>query len=391
MQSSEILLELGAVLVGLAVLARLSSSLGIPAIPLYLLAGLAFGEGGILPLVTTAEFVEIGAELGLILLLFMLGLEYSARELLDTLKSGTDSAVIDFALNFVPGFLAGLLFGWGTIAAIILGGVTYVSSSGIAAKLLDEMAGVGERGEAKIVVSILITEDLAMAIFLPVVAALLVGGFESSGLLTAGVAILVVILVLVAASRIHIGISRALFSHSDEALILTILGITIFVAGVAELVEISAAVGALLVGIVLSGPAARSARNLLAPLKDLFSALFFAFIGLSVDPTTIPPVLLLVIGLAVVTGISKVASSFWIARRQGVSKRGAVLAATILLARGEFSIAIAGLGVVSGVEPELGPVAVGYVLLLAVIGPIAVKVAESRMERKDDEPAGSTA
>jgi monovalent cation:H+ antiporter-2, CPA2 family len=79
-ESSHLLLELGSVLVGLAVLARISSGLGIPAIPLYLLAGLAFGEGGILPLVTTAEFVEIGAELGLILLLFMLGLEYSARE-----------------------------------------------------------------------------------------------------------------------------------------------------------------------------------------------------------------------------------------------------------------------------------------------------------------------
>jgi monovalent cation:H+ antiporter-2, CPA2 family len=107
MESSHLLLELGGVLVGLAVLARISSGLGIPAIPLYLLAGLAFGEGGILPLVTTAEFVEIGAELGLILLLFMLGLEYSARELLETLKSSTDKAVIDLVFNFVPGFAAG--------------------------------------------------------------------------------------------------------------------------------------------------------------------------------------------------------------------------------------------------------------------------------------------
>jgi monovalent cation:H+ antiporter-2, CPA2 family len=382
MESSHLLLELGGVLVGLAVLARISSGLGIPAIPLYLLAGLAFGEGGILPLVTTAEFVEIGAELGLILLLFMLGLEYSARELLDTLKSSTDSAVIDFVLNFVPGFVAGLLFGWGTVAAIILGGVTYVSSSGIAARLVADL-GFGDRPETKVVVSILIIEDLAMAVFLPMVAGLLVGGFQASGLITAAAAIAVVALVLLAASRIHFGISRALFSHSDEALILTILGFTIFVAGVAELVEISAAVGALLVGIVLSGPAAKTARNLLAPLKDLFSALFFAFIGLSVDPSTIPPVLLLAIGLAVVTGASKIFSSLWIARREGLSKEGGIRAATTLLARGEFSIAIAGLGVVSGIEPDLGPVAVGYVLLLAVIGPIAAKVADTRARKRE--------
>jgi CPA2 family monovalent cation:H+ antiporter-2 len=380
MGSSEVLLELGGVLVGLAILARLSSRLGIPAIPLYLLAGLAFGEGGILPLVTTAEFVEVGAELGLILLLFMLGLEYSAQELLGTLKSGTDSGVIDLVLNFVPGFVAGLLLGWGTIAAIILGGVTYVSSSGIAARIIDDL-GMGERPEARVVVSVLIIEDLAMAVFLPVVAGLLIGGFQASGLITAAVSLLVVILVLLTASRVHIGISRLLFSHSDEALILTILGITIFVAGIAELVEISAAVGALLVGIVLSGPAAKSARDLLTPLKDLFSALFFAFIGLSVDPSTIPPVLLLAISLAVISGASKVLSGWWIGRREGLSKAGSLRAATTLLARGEFSIAIAGLGVVSGVEPELGPVAVGYVLLLAVLGPITAKIADTKSKK----------
>jgi CPA2 family monovalent cation:H+ antiporter-2 len=381
-QSSEVLLELGAVLVGLAILARVSAGLGVPSIPLYLLAGLAFGEGGILPLVTTEGFVRIGAELGLILLLFMLGLEYSARELLATLRTSLDSGIIDFALNFTPGFIAGLVFGWGVIAAIVLGGVTYVSSSGIAARVIDDLS-LGDRPEGKTVLSVLVIEDLAMAIFLPMIAGLLIGGFDATGALTAAGAIVVVIFILVLASRVEIGFSRALFSHSDEALLLSILGITIFVAGVAEEVEISAAVGALLVGIVLSGPAARSARSLLSPLKDLFAALFFAFLGLSVDPSTIPPVLLLSLALALVTGTSKMLSTWWIARRAHIPKDGALRAGATLMARGEFSLAIAGLGVASGVEPDLGPVAIGYVLVLAIVGPIAAKYAEARARRKE--------
>src|SRR5688572_16040996 len=119
------LLELGAILVGLAILARLASALGISAIPFYLAAGLAFGEGGILPLVTTEGFVHIGAEVGLVLLLFMLGLEYPARELVDTLRASSRIGALDVALNMTPGIVAGLLLGWGPVPAMFLGGATY--------------------------------------------------------------------------------------------------------------------------------------------------------------------------------------------------------------------------------------------------------------------------
>ena len=129
MEHPEVLVELGAVIVGLAILSRIAGVLGVPTVPLYLTAGLAFGEGGILPLVTAESFVEIGAEIGLILLLFMLGLEYTAAELLATLKSQRPVGVADLLLNFTPGFAAGLILGFGTVVAIVLGGVTYVSSS----------------------------------------------------------------------------------------------------------------------------------------------------------------------------------------------------------------------------------------------------------------------
>lgn len=148
--------------------------------------------------------------------------------------------------------------------AAVLGGVTYVSSSGVVAKLVHDF-GWTHNPETRTVVS-LVLEDLAMAVYLPVLAGLLIaGGFTSAGLLTSALAIVAVVLVFAVALRIEVGISRFVFSRSDEALLFSILGLAIFVAGIAELIQISAAVGALLVGIVMSGPAAQGARQLLMP------------------------------------------------------------------------------------------------------------------------------
>src|SRR5512147_890841 len=136
---SLIFIELGIIIVGLSILTRLASRWGFSAIPLYLLAGLAFGNGGILPLQFSEEFVHVGAEIGVILLLFMLGLEYSGEELGANLKTGLPAGIVDFILNFPPGLIMGLLLGWSPLAAMLLGGVTYISSSGIIAKVLAEL------------------------------------------------------------------------------------------------------------------------------------------------------------------------------------------------------------------------------------------------------------
>ena len=309
MESPELLIELGAVLVGLALLARVAARFGLPTIPLYLLAGLAFGNGGLLPLNITRDIITVGAEIGLILLLLTLGLEYSARELLDSLRTTVRPGSLDLAFNFIPGFLAGLLLGWGYVPALFLGGITYVSSSGVAAKMMGDLPD--EQHEEKgFVLSILVVEDLAMALYLPTVAALVIGGPSVPALASAGLGILAVIAVILIGAKLEVGISKVLFSRSDEALLLTIMGLAILVAGVAETVEISAAVGALLVGILLSGPAAHAAEPLLAPLRDLFAAMFFAFVGLSVDASTLGSALLPAFVLAVVTGGTKFMSSW---------------------------------------------------------------------------------
>jgi CPA2 family monovalent cation:H+ antiporter-2 len=371
----QLLVELGAILLGLAVLSRLATRIGMPTIPLYLTAGLAFGEGGIVPLGIAEEFVRVGAEIGLILLLFMLGLEYTAAELTATLRNQAGVGGIDFVLNFTPGFAAGLLLGWGVVLAVVLGGVTYVSSSGIIAKVLSDQGWMGNR-ETPAVLSALVIEDLVMAVYLPVAAALLVGRGDIESLAPAFVGVAIVVLVLVAATRIEVGLSRFVFSRSDESLLLTILGMTIFIAGTAEVFGLSAAVAALLVGIVLSGPAAEAAHGLLSPMRDLFAAMFFAFVGLSVDPSSIPSVLVPACALALVTLVTKFATGWIGAAHLGVGLRGRTRAGAMLSARGEFSIAIAGLATAAGIVADFEALAISYVFVLAIIGPIFVRFAD---------------
>jgi monovalent cation:H+ antiporter-2, CPA2 family len=370
-----VLLELGGVILGLGILGRLAGRLGLSAIPLYLLAGLAFGKGGLLPLVTTQEFIEVGAEIGVILLLLLLGLEYSASELVGSLRSAAPAGLVDLALNFTPGLLAGLLLGWSALAAVVLGGVTYVTSSGIVAKVLGDLRRLGNR-ETPVILSILVIEDLAMAAYLPLVTGLLVGGGLLASFLPVGVALATVALVLLIAVRYGETLSRLVFSPTDEVMLLVILGLALVVAGLAQQLQVSAAVGAFLVGIALSGRAAEAAHDLLAPLRDLFAAVFFVFFGLQTDPRSIPPVALAATALALVTAATKIATGWWAARQVGVGPRGRWRAGTALVARGEFSIVIAGLAVAAGREPALGPLATAYVLILAVAGPLLARAAE---------------
>ncbi|MFL6217888.1 MAG: cation:proton antiporter [Actinomycetes bacterium] len=375
MHGAAVLLELGGMILGLGILGRLAGRLGLSAIPLYLLAGLAFGEGGLLPLVTAQEFIEVGAEVGVILLLLLLGLEYSASELVGSLRSAAPAGLVDLVLNFAPGVVAGLLLGWSVLASLVLGGVTYVTSSGIVAKVLGDLGRIGNR-ETPVVLSILVVEDLAMAAYLPLLTGLLVGEDLLASALPVGVALGTVALVLVVAVRYGETLSRLVFSPSDEVLLLVILGLTLVVAGAAEQLQVSAAVGAFLVGIALSGEAAEAAQALLTPLRDLFAAVFFLFFGLQTNPRSIPPVALAAAALALVTAATKVATGWWAARRVGVGPRGRWRAGTALIPRGEFSIVIAGLAVAAGREPTLGPLATTYVLILAVLGPLVARVSE---------------
>ncbi|MBX9583337.1 MAG: cation:proton antiporter [Gemmataceae bacterium] len=377
---SALLIELGLAVAGLAVLARLAGWLGVPAIPLYLLGGLAFGNGGVAPVTFSQEYVETAGELGVLLLLFTLGLEYTGAELRHQLAAGFPSGVIDLLLNFTPGVAAGLILGWGPVPAVLLGGVTAISSSGIAAKVMADF-GWGARPEAKPVVTVLVLEDLAMAAFLPLAVVLAAGAAAQQAAASVGLALAVGAVVLVVALRYGPAITRLLDHRSDEAFLLGVFGLMVLVAGFAERAGVSAEVGAFLVGIAVSGAVAHRAGELVAPLRELFAAFYFLAFGLSVNPRDLPPVLLPAALLAVATTLTKFAAGWWAARRAGVEGAGRWRAGAVLVARGEFSIVIAGLG--AAAEPRLGPLAAAYVLILAVAGPVLARLAG----RLPDPPA----
>jgi CPA2 family monovalent cation:H+ antiporter-2 len=386
--ATTVLLQLGLVLFSLGLLGLAAHRLRVSPIPLYLLAGLLLGQSGPLPLIdgqAGQEFIEVGAELGAVLLLLSLGLEYAADELVTALRHNAAAGLLDLVLNAAPGAALALLLGWGPVAAVALAGVTYVSSSGIIAKVLSDLGQLGNR-ETPVVIAVLVFEDLAMAAYLPVLAALLSG----LGLIAAGasvaVALAAVAVVLVISLRLPQALARLVFAPSDEVLLLRVLGLTLLVAGLAAQLNVSATVGAFLVGVGLSGPVAESAAELLRPLRDLFAAIFFVFFGLQIDAGHIPGVLPLALALAVVTAATKALTGWLAARRAGIGPAGRLRAGAALIARGEFSIVIAGLATAAAsagtvqIDTRFAPLAGAYVLLLAVAGPMAVRLLDARTD-----------
>lgn len=378
--AAQVFIELGTVVLGLAVLARVSGRFGVSPIPAYLLTGLAVGEGGLFELDVTEDFIDLGAGIGVVLLLLALGLEYSSDDLRDGLLRGVPVGAVNLAANFTPGLIAGYLLGWSGSAALVLGGVTYVTSSGVVSKVITDLDRLGNR-ETPTILALLVVEDLTMAVYLPVLAVVLSGAGVAAGLVSVGVALATVAAILAVALFRGELVTRLLGSRSDEVLLLSLLGLTLLVAGLAEQVKVSAAIGAFLVGIAVSGPVGQRANRLVEPLRDLFAAVFFLFFALRIDPADLPEALVVAAPLAVVTGGTKFAVGWWAARRAGVGPAGRKRAGSTLVARGEFSIVIAGLGTAAGVESDLGAVAAAYVLVLAVAGPVLARAEWARPRR----------
>ncbi|WP_431970886.1 cation:proton antiporter [Nocardia sp. bgisy134] len=384
-------LELGAVFFALGMLGRVAGRFGMSPIPLYLLGGLAFGSGGFIDLAEANEFGHVAGEIGVVLLLLLLGLEYTAAELMTGLRRSWPAGLVDIVVNAIPGVVVALLLGWGAVGAITMGGVTYISSSGIVAKVLNDLGRLGNR-ETPVVLSILVFEDLAMAVYLPILTTILAGLSFLSGLRSLALAMVTVTLVLLVALRFGRHVSSIVDSSDNEVFLLKLLGATLLVAGAASALNVSAVVGAFLLGIAISGSTAHQAAKLLEPLRDLFAAIFFVAFGLSTDPRAIPPVLGWAVLLAVVTTVTKVATGWWAAGRQGIRRMGRARAGATLVARGEFSIVIAGLAVsVGAVASELAPLASAYVLLMAVLGPVAARVVEPLVHLVRPEPGPAVA
>ncbi|AXT85010.1 cation/H(+) antiporter [Aeromicrobium sp. A1-2] len=374
--STGLLLELGLLLLVLTVLGSGARRLGLSPIPLYLLAGLFLGRGGIATVPEANDFIEAGATIGLVLLLLVLGLEFTIDEFTTSLRRHLGSAVVDLVLNATPGALAGWLLGLDTVGIVALAGATYISSSGIIARVLGDLQRLGNR-ETPAVLSVLVLEDFVMAAYLPVLAVLASGGTWWQALIGAAVAVGALSGALVASQRYGHRVGQ-LVSHPDpEQLLLRVLGLTLVVAAFAEFVHASAAVGAFLVGLTLTGAVADRARAVLSPLRDLFAAVFFLAIGLAVDPSDLLPALPAAALLAVVTVVSKIATGWYAAGREGAGRPGRWRAGTALTARGEFSLVI--IGLVGTQHESLGDLVTAYVIVLAVLGPLLARMPPPRL------------
>lgn len=360
----------------LALLGAVARRFGLSPIPVYLVAGLSLGKGGLLPVAAADDFVITAAPIGVVLLLLTLGLEFSATEFASSMRHHLPSAGVDIVLNATPGALAGWFLGLNGVAMLALAGVTYVSSSGIIARLLEDLGRLGNR-ETPAVLAVLVLEDFAMAGYLPLLAVLAARGswLDALGGMLAAIGALLAAFAASYRWGHHMG---RLVTHPDaEQMLLRVLGITLIVAAVAETLRASAAVGAFLVGLTLTGETADRARQVLGPLRDLFGAIFFLAIGLTVDPRELLPMLPVAIALAIITSATKVLTGMFAARRDAVARRGQVRAGAALVARGEFSLII--IGLVATSIPAVAALATSYVFIMAIAGPVLTRYTGGRV------------
>lgn len=374
-----VLLEIGGVLVLLGVIAFIASRIALSAVPLFLLFGLAFGKGGIAPLQLSSEFLNIGAQIGAILLLLLLGLEYSAREINEAFRGSKSVFFFDLLLNALPGALIALALGWGAKGALILGGITYVSSSGIASELIRE-TGWSRSQVAKRTIVVLVSEDLLLAPYLPLLTATVLGVGVVSGFISVSLALLITGFVLLVSVKRENLFTRIFHRFSASALLLTVFGAALVAAGAAGLAGFSGAIAAFLVGLLLTGEVATAVRTRLSPLRDFFAAIFFIFFGLSIDPVQILDIWILVVLLAALGAIGKLFVGWWTAKDL-VDPMSWRRVGAFLIPRGEFSVIIAGFSTTLTFSDQLKALTIGYVIITTLIASILIRFMRSGFEK----------
>jgi CPA2 family monovalent cation:H+ antiporter-2 len=360
-----VLAEIGGVLLFLGLVSFVAARFKFSAVPIFLIAGLALGNGGLIPLSVSDSFLDLGAQWGAILLLLLLGLEYTAGELIGTMRERKSLGFFDLIVNFLPGALLALILGWGITGALVLGGITYVSSSGIATQFIKD-AKWQKMESTKRAVATLVVEDLFLAPYLPVLSAITAGVALTTGLISISVALVITGAALFFSARGgHIPHAPVILGDS-ATLLLMVFGAALAASGLATLIGFSGAVAAFLVGLLLTGDVAIVARVRLAPLRDLFASIFFLFFGLGTDPRDVVPVLIPAVLLAVLGVATKIFTAWW-AVRDVDEPRKVRRAATLMIPRGEFSIVIAGLAGTTLFGDELQALTIAYVILTALV------------------------
>jgi CPA2 family monovalent cation:H+ antiporter-2 len=380
---SEALVEVGIGLAALALVGALARRVSLSVIPAYIVAGILVGPneptallGVSLTLVPETEFVAILAELGVVLLLFFLGLEFSVDQLLADRRRILSAGTIDLVVNFGAGLALGLLFGLSLTATLFVAGVVYISSSAIVTKSLIEQGWIAN-AESEPILGTLVYEDLFIAVYLAVLAAL-VGGSDDVGAVAAEVGTAFAFLGVLAAAAWGgtTVLDRVFEMDSDELFLLSVLGTTTLVAGAALTLGLSEAVAAFFVGAGFSQTDhVDRIEHLIAPVRDLFAAFFFFSIGLTIDVTVVSTVAGLLGAAVVLTTATKLFSGTASGRVYDLSPLRSLRTGIGLVPRGEFSLVIAALalGASGQVATLIPPFAVGYVLVMSVVGTVLIQ------------------
>jgi CPA2 family monovalent cation:H+ antiporter-2 len=379
-ETASTLAEIGALLLGLGILAFFAAYIRFSVVPIYLLVGLVVGQGGLGLISLSKDFLDLGAQIGAILLLLLLGLEHSAPDLAKAFKERKSAGFFDVAVNFIPGASLALLFGWGPLAAIALGGISYVSSSGIASELIRE-SGWRRSELSKRIVTILVFEDLALAPYLPLLSSLVLGLSAFAGLISVSIALIITGIILIISYRGKAQWSRILNPDVPSALLLTVFGSALLAAGVADLAGFSGAVAAFLVGLLLTGEVANTVRGRLGSLRDLFAAIFFLFFGLSTNFADLVEVFPAVVAFVTLGVAGKFAVGWWIARDMN-DKSMWIRAGAFLTPRGEFSMVIAALAGPVVLSVSLQAITLSYVFATAIIGSLVIRFIRSGFDRE---------
>ncbi len=387
------LLEVGVLFAVVAAVGVLAARVGQSVIPFYILAGILSGPfvagrltepylGRQLAVGTSAaagHFVEIGAELGIVFLLFFLGLEFNLERLFANRDRIGRAGLIDLVINFGAGFLLGLLLFGAVLPAFAVAGMVYISSSAIITKSLIDLGWIANEESAPML-GTLVFEDLFIAVYLAVLSALVVGGGDPLTAATSiGVALGFILVLLLVVYFGTAWLGRLIETTSNEFLLLRATGVTVLLAGAALALGVSEAVAAFFVGMAFSGTdRVEDLEGLLEPVRDVFAAVFFFWIGLVTDPALFPGVAALVAVAVVVTTPTKFVSGFWGGRVYGLSDRRSTRVGLGMVTRGEFTLIIASV-VITAAAPDVGPIAadtarqlnafaVGYVLVMSILG-----------------------
>ncbi len=379
-----ILLQVGFALGIIATAGLLSSRLRFSIVPLLILAGMFTGPHlpatGIFDLrfIESAQLINFMGSLGILFLLFHLGLEFSIGRLMRAGRAIIRGGAVYMAINLTLGFVFPLLLGWPLKEVLIVAGITTISSSAIVAKMIVDLKR-SVRPETEMILGLMMFQDVFVAIYLSVVSGfVLTGGASTMGVLkSSGLALGFMLGLLFLGRKLLKQLNRVLDIPSDEVFMLVLFAFLTIVAGLAETIHVAEAIGALLVGLVLGETEhVERIEKLLVPFRDFFGAMFFFSFGLSINPLSLGGAVWPALAAAGLTIIGNYAAGMAAGRWSGYSHYASNNVGLTITSRGEFSIILAKLALAGGLLPILQPFTALYVLIMVVLGPLLTR--ESR-------------